>query len=153
MIIFLEACNVTVSFKALIMKMEYTSDFFVGMSSMNYQMLIWAKNQIAYVQIFEKIEFSNFPCYFPFKIFGRFRIFRFYLYDLTSIGSTKIFKIWFPKWNFTLNLMQVSEKFIKFTNGKNMHDFTKYYWFFIQGFRVFLLSFGHTDVCWFEKNI
>ena len=56
---------------------------------MDYQMMIWANNEIAYVQIFEKIEFSNFPCYLPFKIFVRFQIFRLYLYILTSIGSKK----------------------------------------------------------------
>ena len=67
----------TVSFKTLIMKVWYTSDFFVGMSFMNYQMMFWVKNEMGYVQIFEKIEFFNFPCYFPFKIFRRFRIFAF----------------------------------------------------------------------------
>ena len=90
-----------------------------------------------------KIAFFIFPCYFPFEIFGRCQIFHFYLYDLIPISSEKIFKIWFPKQNITLNLVQVSEKFIKFIDDKNMIDYTEYYWFFIWSFQIFRF---HLDI-------
>ena len=46
------------------------------------------------------------------------RFFRFYLDRLTFIGLKKIFEVWFPKQNFTLNPMPLSEKCRKFTENQ-----------------------------------
>ena len=76
-------------YKALIIKVQYTSDFFVGMLSIYYQMMVWAKNKIGYAQIFEKIGFFNFPCYFPFNMGYSFLIHQLLYQSCITILTTK----------------------------------------------------------------
>ena len=73
------------------------------------------------ITFFSLGSFLDFPSYFPYNIFTCFWIFCFNLNALTSIGSRKICKIWFSKENFTLNIIQMSEKCIKFTKKITFH--------------------------------
>ena len=47
----------------------------------------------------------------------------------------------------------MSEEFIKFTNDKNMNGFTKYYWFFIEVFRIYCFHLDMQTYIGSKKNI